>query len=57
MGVYDVLGREVATIASGAYGAGAHNADLDASSLAPGTYVVRLVTDAAVVTRTISVVR
>ena len=39
--VYDVLGRRVATLASGALGAGAHALPFDAAPLAPGVYVVR----------------
>lgn len=57
MGVYDVLGRQVAEIATGLYGAGSHAAQLDASALAPGTYVVRLAAGPTVVTRTISIAR
>lgn len=57
MSVYDVLGRQVATIADGARSAGNHEATLNVSDLAPGTYVVRLMAGPTVVTRTISVAR
>ena len=39
--VYDVLGRRVATLASGALGAGAHALPFDAAPLASGVYIVR----------------
>ena len=42
LAAYDALGREVARIASGAHSAGTHRARLDARALAPGVYVVRL---------------
>ena len=45
---YDVLGQEVARLAAGRYGAGAHEATLAAAGLAPGVYVVRLVAGGAV---------
>ena len=57
MTLYDVLGRQVSTIAQGTYAAGSHDATLNVSSLAPGTYVVRLEAGATVVTRTLSVAR
>jgi hypothetical protein len=40
--VYDLLGREVATLVSGYLPAGAHNTKFDASKLASGMYVYRL---------------
>lgn len=55
--VYDVLGREVAVLADGAFTSGSHSLRFDASALAPGAYVVRLTTDRATVSRTVSVVR
>ena len=57
MTVFDTLGRMVEVIAEGTYAAGSHTVDLDAASLSPGTYVVRLVAGQTVVTRTVSVVR
>ncbi len=40
--VYDVLGRQVATLVDGEVEAGTHTVRLDAAGLAPGTYLVRL---------------
>jgi hypothetical protein len=40
--VYDLLGREVATLVSGYLPAGAHNTKFDASKLASGMYVYRI---------------
>ena len=37
----DALGRRVAVLADGAFAAGAHAVELDASGLAPGLYLVR----------------
>ena len=42
LSVIDVLGREVAVLVDGERPAGAHHADLDASALPAGLYVVRL---------------
>ena len=44
--VYDVLGREVATLVDGAREAGAHAATFDGRDLPSGTYVYRLRTSA-----------
>ena len=57
LSVYDMLGREVAVLAEGPFGPGTHGARMDASDLVAGTYVARLVSEDAVVTRTITVVR
>ena len=43
LSVYDVLGREVAVLVDGRQDAGAHQAVFDASGLAAGTYLYRLV--------------
>ena len=43
--VYDVLGREVVVLVEGELAAGWHEADLDATGLASGTYVARFSTD------------
>ncbi len=40
--VYDMLGREVATLANNFYSAGEHEVRFDGSNLASGTYVYRL---------------
>ena len=42
VGLYDVLGRELAVLADGTHAAGPHRAALDARGLAPGAYVVVL---------------
>jgi hypothetical protein len=61
--LYDVLGREVAVLASGRYGAGAHASLLDGSALPPGVYVVRAAVGAVqrggaqVLARRVTVVR
>jgi len=49
--VHDLLGREVAVIASAALPAGDHRFTLDADELPAGAYVVRLVADAHVAAR------
>lgn len=41
--VFDALGRRVAVVAEGARGVGSHRVHLDAATLAPGSYVARLV--------------
>lgn len=43
--VYDVLGRQVATLADGPVEAGRHEATFDAAALPSGTYLVRMTTD------------
>ncbi|MFN0159175.1 MAG: T9SS type A sorting domain-containing protein, partial [Bacteroidota bacterium] len=40
--VYDVLGKEVATVANGYFDAGYHSANFDATTLASGVYLYRL---------------
>jgi photosystem II stability/assembly factor-like uncharacterized protein len=55
--VLDVTGRGVAVLAEGPRRAGAHEAALDASGLAPGVYVVRLSAGGAVRTRRLVVAR
>ncbi len=57
LAVYDVTGREVARLADGEHGAGYHRVRLDATDLAPGTYVYRLTTPAGHLARTLAVVR
>ncbi|HLT48740.1 MAG TPA: T9SS type A sorting domain-containing protein, partial [Rubricoccaceae bacterium] len=55
--VYDVLGREVAVLADGLHGAGAHEAVLDGAGLASGVYVVVLEGEAARATRKLTILR
>lgn len=40
--VFDVLGRQVTTLASGVYAAGTHSVQFDGRSLASGVYLVRM---------------
>ena len=53
----DVLGREVAVIAEGTHAAASHTASVDASHLAPGLYVVRLLSGGATDTARLTVTR
>jgi hypothetical protein len=55
--VYDVLGREVATLHDGALEAGTHNAVFEAGTLPSGTYVYRVVAGSAVTTGRMQLVR
>ena len=55
--VYDLLGRQVATLVDRTEKAGTHRVQFDGSGLASGVYLVRLVTDDAVHTQRISLVR
>jgi hypothetical protein len=55
--VYDVLGREVATLADGEQAAGAHQAAWDARRVATGVYVMRLETEQGVRTQKVTVAR
>ena len=55
--VYDVLGRQVATLVDGEKAAGRHTATLDGRRLASGAYFVRLQSGDRVQTRRVMVVR
>ena len=56
LGVYDAMGRRVATVLDAqAKPAGDYIADLPTSSLAPGFYTCRLVVDGVALTRSLSV--
>jgi hypothetical protein len=57
LGVFDLLGREVAVLLDGVRPAGRHAAALDASALAPGAYVARLTVGGQAVTRRLVVAR
>ena len=57
VGVYDVMGRLVATLADGEYGTERVEVDLDSAALAAGAYVVRLDAASGVRTRVVTVVR
>lgn len=49
--VFNVLGTEVATVASGDYSAGAHVVSFDATRLAGGVYYYRLQTESTTITK------
>jgi hypothetical protein len=55
--VYDLLRRQVVTLVDRTEKAGTHRVQFDGSDLASGMYLVRLVTDGAVHTQRISLVR
>ena len=55
--LYDVLGREVAVVADGAFGAGTTVAQVNTGALSSGVYVLRLQGEGAAATRQVSVVR
>lgn len=55
--LHDLLGREVAVLADGVRAAGRYTVPVDASSLAPGVYVVRLGAGPTVVIRRLTVAR
>ncbi|HEX8385173.1 MAG TPA: serine hydrolase [Rubricoccaceae bacterium] len=57
VGVFDVLGREVAQLHDGPLGTGAHRLAFDATALAPGVYVVRASTSTGAVSQRVNVVR
>ncbi|MEO0557441.1 MAG: T9SS type A sorting domain-containing protein [Bacteroidota bacterium] len=55
--LFDVTGRQVATLADGAFTAQSHTATLDVAGLAPGVYILRLEAAGEVATARIAVVR
>jgi hypothetical protein len=55
--LYDVLGRRVATVAEGAFAAGAASATVPTATLSTGVYVLRLQGETGAVARQLSVVR
>ena len=57
LALYDVLGREVAVVAEGAFAAGTTLVTVDAGSLPAGAYVLRLTAEGAAATTRLSVVR
>ena len=57
LAVYDLMGRRVATLASGSRGTGVHRARLGSTSLSSGAYVVRLQADGQQKIRRITVVK
>ncbi len=57
LALFDVLGRRVRTLASGAVAAGEHTAFIPAAGLPPGPYVVRLVAEGQATARTLTIAR
>lgn len=57
LAVYDALGREVAVLMDEERAAGRYEASFDATGLPTGVYLVRLMTDEAVVTQRVTLVR
>ena len=57
LAVYDVLGRQVSTLADGPMAAGLHEVRFDAGDLASGTYVYRLTTPVGAQTRRLTIIR
>jgi hypothetical protein len=57
LAIYDVLGREVATLTTGQKEARRHVSRFDASDLASGTYLIRLQANGEVKTRKLTVVQ
>ncbi len=55
--VYDILGKEIATLVNGNLQAGTYEVRFDASGLASGTYIYRLQTGEQVATRRMMLVR
>ncbi|MFN0157029.1 MAG: T9SS type A sorting domain-containing protein [Bacteroidota bacterium] len=55
--VYDVLGKEVATVANGYFETGYHSANFDAASLASGVYLYRLTAGSHIEIRKMVVMR
>ena len=56
LAVYDVMGREVAVLAEGAYAPGLQTVTLNTSNLAAGAYVLRLQAENEVLTNRLSVI-
>ena len=55
--LYDALGRRVARVAEGSYGAGRHDVPVSVSALPTGLYVVRVMAEETVRTARLTVVR
>ncbi len=55
--VYDMLGRQVSVLADGIYSRGTHEVNWDAGMYSSGTYIYRLETDEAVLTRKMMLVK
>ncbi len=55
--VYDMLGRQVATLASGQMNAGRHSVTFNAENLASGMYIYRLVAGNTVLTKKLTLIK
>ncbi|WP_158551394.1 T9SS type A sorting domain-containing protein [Rhodohalobacter sp. SW132] len=55
--VYDMLGKEIATIADGHYNSGQHHVNFNADGLSSGMYLYRLQTADRSITRTMTLVK
>ncbi|MDP4175909.1 MAG: T9SS type A sorting domain-containing protein, partial [Bacteroidota bacterium] len=55
--VYDLLGREIATLIDGILPAGQNSVKFDASGLASGIYLYQLKTGSSVITRKMSLLK
>lgn len=55
--VYDMLGRRVATLASGLHGAGEHRVTFEADNLPSGTYLVRMEAPGVSETRSVTLLK
>ncbi len=57
LGVYDIMGRQVASLVNGTFPAGSHQARLTSDDLSDGLYVYRLSIDGMTTTRTLTVLK
>jgi hypothetical protein len=55
--VYDLLGREVATLVNGTLPAGAHSATFDATNLTSGVYLYKLEAGGHSMTRRMTLIK
>ncbi len=55
--VFDILGRRVATLANQRFQSGRYEIRFDATGLASGMYIYRLVTDSKVITKKLTLIR
>ena len=57
LAVFDAMGRQVATVAEGSFGAASHDVSVDLGGLATGVYVLRLEAGGEIATSRLSVIR
>ncbi|MDZ7717560.1 MAG: T9SS type A sorting domain-containing protein [Balneolaceae bacterium] len=55
--VYDMLGRNVATLVNGQVSAGRHTINFDARNLSSGVYLYRLVAGSQIMTRKLTILK